>query len=508
MSPPFGGARKCTALFLYAAANSTGALQRIGKRRVSRFSVGRNVRSVRPDTFQPRLFNIPLLIAELEPIAIKAQASDRWLSHVRAIQDEIARSVEWDHAFLVGLPYLRWAAGELAKKSQAKEIAEVAKTLLVHEVAFQQLVQQQLRGAVTKLPQNKQAAFRAIRRLATIAVNAGFRQEDFADLCAPAKFTCSAIDWAEELIARTDLSGRRTARRYRCTFAIDADTKLLKQLARKLQFDVEHADKVDPALRNAAPKASFISVEADGNTASDALQSATRRVRPTLDIFNFYSRSYTLTMFPDASVATVGSPPVVLRVGAQSLRKLPTRRSAPLLTARAIAEIMPRLLTGQIFNALEHYTLAQTSSAYRVKLVNLWAAIECLATAPRGGSVIDRVQVTAVPIVSWRRIDKITRYIATTLTSWRATGAAASLGSGFGTEGVVSAEEVLLALTKPKDHPDIVSLLQATAPHPLLCNRVFNLWKLFSNPSSLLKDARHPGNAPLGICCASTEREI
>ncbi len=121
--------------------------------------------------------------------------------------------------------------------------------------------------------------------------------------------------------------------------------------------------------------------------------------------------------------------------------------------------------------------------------MNLWAAIECLATAPRGGSVIDRVVATTLPIVSWRRIDKITRYIATTLTSWRDGRAVGSLGPGFITQGVVSAEEVLLALTRPKDHPDILSLLQATAPHPLLCNRVFSLWKLFSDPSLLLKDA-------------------
>jgi hypothetical protein len=127
---------------------------------------------------------------------------------------------------------------------------------------------------------------------------------------------------------------------------------------------------------------------------------------------------------------------VLMKVGAQSLRKLPSRRSAPQLAARAIAEIMPRLLTGRIFNALEHYTLAQTSAAYRVKLVNLWAAIECLATSPPGKSVIDRVQATVVPIVTWRRIDKITRYIATVLTALRSRGS--KLGSGFFVEGVVS----------------------------------------------------------------------
>jgi hypothetical protein len=238
-------------------------------------------------------------------------------------------------------------------------------------------------------------------------------------------------------------------------------------------------------LRSLAPRASFISIQLTANTHSEALQLAVRKVRPALDIFNFYSRSYSLTLYDDALVAE-GSTPVLMKIGAQSLRKLPSRRSAPQLAARAIAEIMPRLLTGRIFNALEHYTLAQTSAAYRVKLVNLWAAIECLATSPTGKSVIDRVQATVVPIVTWRRIDKITRYIATVLTALRSRGS--KLGSGFSVEGVVSAEEVLLVLCKPENHPDISSLLNAVAAHPLLRNRIFNLWKIFSNPKMLLKD--------------------
>lgn len=441
-----------------------------------------------PDTFQPRLFNVPLLIAELHSVASKALVSDRWLPHVKAIQDELGRAVEWDQAFLAGLPYLRWATDLVSKKTAPKEIAEIAKTLSVHEIGFHQLAQQQLRSAVTNLPQRKEAVFRALRRLATIAVNAGFKQEDFQDLCDAGSFARSATDWTEDLIQRTDLSGKQIERTYRCTFAIDAEAKLLKRVAKKLRFKLESPGSVDKALRDTAPKASFISVEERGRTPSEALQSATRKVRPTLDIFNFYSRSYSMTMFPDAAVSTSGSASVLLTVGAQSLRKLSTRRSALKLAARAISEIMPRLLTGQIFNALEHYTLAQTSSAYRVKLVNLWAAIECLGTASPTGPVIDRVQATVVPIVTWRRIDKITRYIATTLTAWRNARFIASLGPGFLDKGVVSAEEVLLALSKPENHPDVVALLSATAPHPLLCNRIFSLWKIFSQPLSLLRD--------------------
>ena len=441
-----------------------------------------------PDTFQPRLLNLPLLIRELESVASKAAISARWQPHVKAIQSEIARVLASERPFLTGIPYLLWAAEAVCKKTLPEEIKEIAKTLTVHERRFQQLAQSELQVAVAGLPQLKEAALRALRRLATMAVNAGFREDDFLDLCEDGNFTRPALDWVNDLIGRTDSSRKQNERDYRCTFAINADAKLLATLAHKLRFQMEKPESVPSALTDLAPTASYVSIQVRAKTPSEALQLATRTVRPALDIFNFYSRSYSLTMCADALVTPTGTTPLLLKVGAQSLRKLPTRRSAPRLAARAVEAIMPRLLTGQILNALEHYTLAQTSSAYRVKLVNLWGAMECLAITPKGGTVMDRVQATTIPIVTWRRVDKITRYVATTLTDWRTKGFATPLGPGFVAEGVVSAEEVLLALCRPDNHPDIDSLLRAVAPNPALRNRIFSLWKIFSDPDALLND--------------------
>jgi hypothetical protein len=440
-----------------------------------------------PDTFQPRLFNTPLLIEELQSIAARAEVAPQWQPHVVAIQQEISEALQGDHTFLSEIPYLRWAANELVKDAPAKQVVEIAKTLHVHKNRYEELAQHALETAVAGLPKEKESAFRALRRLGTIAVNAGFRQEDFTDLCALANLARPTGEWVNDLISRIDLAHKCSQRVYRCTFAVNAEGKLLRRLARKLGFSVEKAANVAAPLRSAVANASFISIELAANTASEALQSGVRKVRPALDIFNFYSRSYSLTLCDDAIVSS-GSTDVLMKIGAQSLRKLAPRRTAPKLAARAIAEIMPRLLTGRIFNAVEHYTLAQTSAAYRVKLVNLWAAIECLASSPVGKSVIDRAQATVLPIVTWRRIDKITRYIATTLTQLRSQGAVSSLGSGFLSEGVVSAEEVLLTLCKSEDHSDISSLLAAVAPNPLLRNRIFSLWRIFSDPSALLKD--------------------
>jgi hypothetical protein len=484
MIPPFGGARECTALFfmqlpddrlLATASEGTVFLVLAWQEMFDAYV---------PDTFQPRLFNLPLLIDELRSVARRAEASPQWEPHMQAIQAEMAQALRGDHTFLGGLQTLRWAGTTLVKESTPKQLVEATTTLQIHRDRYQELAQRALLETAGGLPNEKEAAFRALRRVATIAVNLGFRQEDFSELCGSANFSRPPADWIQDLIAKIDSSQSVNQRAYRCTFAVNTEGKLLRRIARKLGFQMEKTAAVAAPLRSLAPHASFISIELTANTHSEALQLAVRKVRPALDIFNFYSRSYSLTLCDNALVAE-GSTPVLMKVGAQSLRKLPSRRSAPQLAARAIAEIMPRLLTGRIFNALEHYTLAQTSAAYRVKLVNLWAAVECLATSPTGKSVIDRVQATVVPIVTWRRIDKITRYIATVLTALRSRGS--KLGSGFSVEGVVSAEEVLLVLCKPENHPDISSLLNAVAAHPLLRNRIFNLWKIFSSPKSSSK---------------------
>jgi hypothetical protein len=84
--------------------------------------------------------------------------------------------------------------------------------------------------------------------------------------------------------------------------------------------------------------------------------------------------------------------------------------------------------------------------------------------------------------VVWRRIDKITRYLAASLTSFREAGLSSGYGPAFLPTGIVTAEEVLLALSKPADDADIEALYEGTAIHPLLTNRIFTLRKCFIDP--------------------------
>src|SRR6266480_2244776 len=98
-----------------------------------------------PDTFQPRLFNLPLLVDELRSVATRAETSPQRHPHVQAIQAELSQALQWDHTFLGGLPYFRWAASTLIKESPAKQLVETAKTLRLHQHRYQELAQQALK---------------------------------------------------------------------------------------------------------------------------------------------------------------------------------------------------------------------------------------------------------------------------------------------------------------------------------------------------------------------------
>src|SRR6266480_4411088 len=105
-----------------------------------------------PDTFQPRLFNLPLLIDELRSVARRAEASPQWEPHMQAIQAEMAQALRWDHTFLGGLPYFRWAASTLVKESTPKQLAEATTTLQIHRGRYQELAQRALLGTAGGLP--------------------------------------------------------------------------------------------------------------------------------------------------------------------------------------------------------------------------------------------------------------------------------------------------------------------------------------------------------------------
>src|ERR1035437_5393470 len=100
-----------------------------------------------------------------------------------------------------------------------------------------------------------------------------------------------------------------------------------------------------------------------------AARLAVRRLRPALDIFNFYQHD-ALAFFDEVLVLTSDTPPVLIKPQRQWLWQVRRSRDARKLTKELLTSASEDRLVGQVLNALEHYSVAQTSTISRVKLAN------------------------------------------------------------------------------------------------------------------------------------------
>src|SRR5262245_5701797 len=76
-----------------------------------------------PDTFQPRLLNVPLLVRELGDMASRTKAvPKRWQQHLSWVQEELKASVSSESHFLQKQRYYASSCQHLAAMSNPLEI--------------------------------------------------------------------------------------------------------------------------------------------------------------------------------------------------------------------------------------------------------------------------------------------------------------------------------------------------------------------------------------------------
>jgi len=140
-----------------------------------------------------------------------------------------------------------------------------------------------------------------------------------------------------------------------------------------------------------------------------------------------------------------------------------------------------------LLSALDLHAQALVAKDHRVRLVNLWSALECLSSVVGNNeriSIIDRVQRLVLPILTLRKVDKLVRYLAISIRSWLVENP--SVGKGplpfpRANNGSVPAERILTLLTKKNGSPEIAALLHVVGGHPLLVYRVYRAWELFND---------------------------
>ncbi len=443
-----------------------------------------------PDSFQPKLMNVSALVEELRIIAGRAITSSKWEKHVKRIQEELKASCQMDQNLLEANPRLHWGLQRLSEPNNLQELLSLARTmegpLLAHEIVMKEALVEATAG----LPKTKAAAFNCLRRLATIALRNGRTHEDFSSLMIPASLSRAP----EEIVQAISGAIEAPTKEFNCILAVRGQPNELQVIARKVGFRLQSQrdipdDGPGTQFLQAAHNAVLLSIKMQASKALDAALLAVRQLRPMLDIFNFY-RHDALTFFDEVLVIDADSQSVIVKPQRQWAWQIRKKSTATHLTKSLIASASEERLSGQILNALEHYSLAQTSTVTRVRLANLWSALECLAGGDTAESVIGSICRVVAPIVAWRRTGKILSYTAKCLGQFGSvTGG--SLGSGFPPgEGGVPSDRLLLALARPEGHPDAEQLQLFAATHPLLRFRIFELWKVLSVPANLAQELK------------------
>jgi hypothetical protein len=441
-----------------------------------------------PDSYQPRLHHTASLVEELENIAGWSETDGRWETHVAFIKAELRHVAGAEKVFLDGLPRYNWSISQLLKLSKPRDIVSLARTLRSDRDEYGQRAIDTLRLAAAGLPKSKKATRIALGRIATNFIQSGRAAEEALASVTEANLIKAPAEIAEILLS----SLARSPANFQCILALNGDQSAVQHIARKIGFTLVSSETLQTIprageLKAFAPGAVFVIKTVAAEFAGAAAKTAARELRQAIELFNFYQHRPALELGSAALIVNpMTSESWAISPDQPALRRLKPRKNAVELTHGTLDSIDSNRLTGYLRNALEHCSLAHSGTAQKIQFVNLWSAMECLAASKQAGRVLDRVSETVVPIVVWRRVEKLLRYLAIALHTFQSKGASVEIGGAFpqGTK-FVSPGWLMLALTKPANHPHLVDLFKFAAPHPLLCNRVKMLWDSLSNPGAL-----------------------
>ena len=278
-----------------------------------------------------------------------------------------------------------------------------------------------------------------------------------------------------------------TPQSFTCLFVINGVTEdchvALKAVGFGIDSKGESFSGVPPLSRHQA----LAVASTHAATPGLAAQHLASRLRQVVDVFNFHHNSPQLKIDTTAFVAGQEGETLAIPLSDVALRRLSPRKKTAKLTQELVSSpAILNQLSDRFLNALEHSSMAQTSANPRMQLISMWAALECLVGPSAQRSIFDHVVDSILPVVIHQRSEKTIRYLGIALRTLWARQPDQSLGSGF-THSIkfVYPEEVLAALCKPENHPDITSLLRFASANPLLCNRLFTAWKIFSDPAAL-----------------------
>lgn len=441
-----------------------------------------------PDTYQPRLHNVPSLIEELGGACSRAGESTVWLKHVKRIRDELRKAAQEEQDLITHLPEYQWQVERIGKARNSREIELACRLLIQRRGEYDHVLFDSIERSIQVLPQKKEAAYTALRRLATIAVQASRDDADVLnDIPSPSATPEAVLQSLMQLAAKSSA-------KYRCVFVIVGEQSDIQRIVRPVGFQLIRGTELPRAdfekLCTAHDRLHFVETEVDAKSTRDAIAKARHSLSIGVDVFNLYSNSAALQII-DGVFLKRSDQVSFTAIYHEDLafRRLHPRSRAAQDSLGTVEMVSQNRLEDRVLSALELHSLAMASSEPRVKLVNLWSALECLAGCCEEKSAIGRVINLVVPLLVWRRVDKVVRYTAIGIQEFGNIESSHAFGSGFvrSHAAFVHPWDTMLTLCRPENHRDILELLAFAGRHSFFVYRLFRLWEQFHDPATLHK---------------------
>ncbi|WP_396255291.1 hypothetical protein [Haloferula sp. A504] len=440
-----------------------------------------------PDTFQPQLLTIPCLIEEAVEVASLSNRDDRWKKHLCAVQQEISGRLYGGVEKSLLTAQECNVVCEISTSKSTAEVGDLSRLLLLE--GFTRRFSETARNRLSDLAdagveKKKEDTDLILTLIGSQAFRRGCDATDYSDYdsmpgCAPQK----VVEWILESIPQGERS-------FSCIVAVEmGEPEEQAGIRSVLQHrGITLASPKIPGL-SCNGRWFFFKKTVKALKDNQALNALRVEIQDALNLLGFYQQSRTPRVRDRGWIYNGDS---AREVDARPRRfdNLHPRRNAVTLAGRATKAISGLRGEAALASALDLHGQALRAEEDALRLVNLWSAVECLASLVDGGSIIERVERLICPIVTWRRIDKILRYLAINLHFWLKENPKierSSIPFPLGPNDAVEPERILTIVSKLEGDHNLNSLMALTTDHPLLLYRVCSCWKFASNPREMQK---------------------
>jgi hypothetical protein len=447
-----------------------------------------------PDSFQARVLDLPMLLEELSDVASLSVDDERWASYVPTIVDEIADAAEIETSYLSREPRLKAAVDSLVSNSvsETKTPNVIRERSRITLTQFGDVLQRWKAHAQVLARGNGHEKSLFLHRLSTIATNVLHRGLEDESLAAVTPDACLAdpVTFVDS-ITNCISSNRST---FDCVIALQGKHSDLAALVSDSGFSQVgrgngiRQDEVSRAWHSADPNRFFVGKSCSAFSRRMAAEQCLLEVSTLLNVQNLYHNSAEFRAAAEILVYDQARNAFIIEVNPEKHFGLFPRGEFRRL-ARDTCSMVGGRLQGRLSNALECHALALKADNPKTALINLWTALETITGSMGVRMTGQRVTDRIAPLIAYRRIDKIVTYLALSVhATAQVTGKVIDRNHLPESDArFIAPDDILRAVTGPRDNPTIEHLFRICASSPLLLNRLYTIWQQFSDAKTLAR---------------------